>query len=76
MASEVDNYIKVIRDLPKKDIKMGSSKRKDAWDHQGGRCITCKKDLKIYYSKYIEDKKTGSIKVICSDCAIPTGKRN
>ncbi|PJE81031.1 hypothetical protein COU58_04625 [Candidatus Pacearchaeota archaeon CG10_big_fil_rev_8_21_14_0_10_32_42] len=76
MVSEVDNYIKMLRSLSKKDIKMGSSKRKDVWEYQEGRCAVCKKDLKIYYSKYIEDKKTGSIKVICSDCTIKTGKRN
>lgn len=75
-SNELSNYMKALKSKPIKNISIKSSKRKQAWDSQEGRCAVCKKDLKTYYSKYIEDKKTKTIKVLCSGCAIKTVKKH
>lgn len=74
-SSELNNYMKALKSRPVKDVKLNLTKRRRAWENQEGRCAVCKKDLKAYYSKYIEDKSTGEIKVICSGCAIKTVKK-
>lgn len=75
--NDLDNYMKAIKskNAGVKNIELISSKRKQAWENQGGKCAKCKKNLKSYFCKYIEDPKTKTFSIICSDCAIEIPKR-
>lgn len=74
---DLNNYLNVIKTKKGvlKDVELASSKRKQAWKKQNGKCSKCKKDLKNYFCKYIENPVTKEFSVICSDCAIEIPKR-
>jgi len=76
--NDLNNYMKAIKfkDTTIKKIELISSKRKQAWKKQNGKCALCKKELKTYFCKNIENPKTKEIKIICSNCAIEIPKRN
>ncbi len=73
--NDLNNYLKVMSSRKNTDVKLIPSKRKLAWERQNGKCIKCKKPLKSYFSKYIENPQTKEFSVICSDCAIEIPKR-
>jgi len=78
MNNDLNNYMKALKSKSGnvKNVEMISSDRKKAWKDQQGKCAVCKKDLKSYYCKYIKDPKTNTMKIVCSDCAIKTIKKN
>lgn len=78
LNNDLNNYLRALKSKSKniKEVEMASSDRKKTWVSQQGRCAVCKKDLKSYYCKYIKDQKTNLLKVVCSDCAIKTIKKN
>ena len=76
--AELNHYLKALNSKAGnvKPVVMASSRRKDVWNAQHGKCVLCKRDLRASYCKYTEDPKTRVMKIICSDCAVQTGKRN
>lgn len=75
LSGEIGNYMNAIKSKPIKDIEMSYSDRRKAFLNQGKRCAKCKKDLNPNFCKYIKDPTTKETIVVCSNCAIPTGKR-
>jgi len=61
--------------IKKIDIKLPLSERRQALVDQGKRCANCKKAIDPIYAKYIRDPNTKTMKVLCSNCAIPNVKR-
>ena len=73
---DISLYMKTLKSKPIKKIEIKSSKRQQALNSQKGKCAKCKRDLNTSYSKYVEDPITKTTKVLCSDCAINTVKKN
>jgi len=61
--------------IKKMDLKLPVSERKQVLINQGKRCASCKKAIDPIYAKYIRDPKTKTLKLLCSNCAIPSVKR-
>lgn len=76
--NDLNNYKKAINSnkIKKIDIKPAFSERRQALINQGKRCASCKKALDPIYAKYIRDPNTKTMRVLCSNCAIPSVRRN
>ena len=69
------SYLKALKSKPLKNVTMHASARGQALIDQDQRCQKCKKDIKPYYCKYVQDPATKKYTVLCGDCAVHSGKR-
>ncbi len=70
---EKNEYLNLIKKVPKRNIKLGISKKREAWNKQKGECAFCKTRLNPFYCKFV--KKSGNFPsksqeflVICLNC--------
>jgi len=75
--NDLNNYLRLVKlkKIKSADIKPVISERRQVMLEQKKTCAICKKEINPVFAKYVRDPQTKVLKLICSNCAIPTPKR-
>jgi len=65
-----NEYLKVLKSKPLRNIKIEPNERVNALREQKGRCAMCKHEINRAFAKFVQDPSTKRYTVLCHNCAI------